>query len=435
MIDRMRVLLTGATGLIGGAILRALLHQGHHVLCAVRDPSRLAERGPHCVAMPVDLASVPSEDSWLPWLRGIDAVINAVGILREQDGQSFDALHDKAPAALFRACDRAGVRCVVQVSALGADAQAATPYQLSKRAADDVLRSLPLAGAVVQPSLVFHPQGASTGLFVTLASAPMLLFPRRGAMQVQPVHLDDVVAGILAVLDDPPKPIATIAFVGPRPLKLREYYAVLRRQLGLGRGPLVLPMPVALFRWGASIAGRVPGSALDPDTAHMLLQGNAAPSERFERLLGRKPRDPLTFLPPKDGASLRSQAVLGWAQPLLRVALALLWMWTAIVSFGLYPVEESDALLARVGLHGALAAIALYGAALLDLVLGVLTLWAPARWRAWVWVAQLALVAGYTVLITLFLPEYWLHPYGPVSKNLPIMAAIALLWALEPRRR
>jgi uncharacterized protein YbjT (DUF2867 family) len=431
----MRVLLTGATGLIGGAILQGLLHQGHVVVCAVRDPARLAARGPHCLALAVDLATAPTEDWWLPNLRGIDAVINAVGILREQDGQTFEALHHAAPAALFRACEQAGVQCVVQVSALGADAQATTPYQLSKRAADEVLRSLPLAGAVVQPSLVFHPQGASTGLFVTLASAPMLLFPMRGAMQVQPVHLDDVVAGVLAVLADPPKPIPTIAFVGPRPLKLRDYYATLRRQLGLGRGPLVLPMPVALFRWGASIAGRMPGSALDADTAHMLLQGNVAPSERFERLLGQKPRDPVTFLPAKDGASLRSQAVLGWAQPMLRIALALLWIWTAIVSFGLYPVADSYALLARAGLHGALATLALYGAALLDLVLGVLTLWAPPRWRSWVWLAQLALIAGYTVLVTLFLPEYWLHPYGPISKNLPIMAAIALLWALEPRRR
>jgi hypothetical protein len=105
------------------------------------------------------------------------------------------------------------------------------------------------------------------------------------------------------------------------------------------------------------------------------------------------------------------------------------------VSLGLYPVQESLALLARVGLHGALARIALYGAALLDLVLGVLTLAAPARWRRGVWLAQLALVAAYTLLITVFLPEYWLHPYGPIAKNLPLAAAIALLWGLEPPRK
>jgi hypothetical protein len=105
------------------------------------------------------------------------------------------------------------------------------------------------------------------------------------------------------------------------------------------------------------------------------------------------------------------------------------------VSFGLYPVQDSHALLARVGLHGGMATLALYGAAIFDLVLGVLTLACPARWRRLVWLAQLALIGGYTVLITFFLPEYWLHPYGPITKNLPILACIALLWALEPRQR
>ena len=74
------------------------------------------------------------------------------------------------------------------------------------------------------------------------------------------------------------------------------------------------------------------------------------------------------------------------------------------------------------GLHGAPATVALYGAALLDLALGVLTLACPARLRRPLWLAQLVLIAGYTALITVFLP-----------KNLPILAAVALLWALEPR--
>ena len=129
---------------------------------------------------------------------------------------------------------------------------------------------------------------------------------------------------------------------------------------------------------------------------------------------------------------MRREAVLDLWLPVLRVALALMWLWTAAVSFGLYPVQDSLALLARVGLQGTAAILALYGAALLDLVLGVLTLAAPARWRRPMWLAQLALIAGYTLLITVYLPEYWLHPYGPISKNVPVAALIALLWALEP---
>jgi uncharacterized protein YbjT (DUF2867 family) len=431
----MRVLLTGATGLIGGAIARALLRDGHDLVCAVRDPARLADAGPRCRGLAVDLSTVPDAAWWRPHLAGIDAVVNAVGILREQGSQSFDALHARAPAELFRACAAAGVRCVVQVSALGADERGTRPYQASKRTADDVLRDLPLAGAVVQPSLVYAPAGPSSQLFLQLASLPMLLFPLRAGMAVQPVHLDDVVEGVLAVLRDPPLQVETLAFVGPAPLPLRDYLASLRGQVGLGRGPIVLPLPVPVFRLGAAVAQHLPGSALDPDTAHMLLQGNAAPADRFARLLGHAPRAVETFVPVAQAPLLRARAVLGWALPALRLALAALWIWTAIVSFGLYPVQQSYELLARVGLHGALATVALFGAALLDLALGVLTLAAPARWRPSVWLAQLLLIAGYTVLITLFLPEYWLHPYGPISKNLPIMAAIALLWGLEPRPR
>jgi hypothetical protein len=85
-------------------------------------------------------------------------------------------------------------------------------------------------------------------------------------------------------------------------------------------------------------------------------------------------------------------------------------------------------------LHGSIATLALYGAAALDLALGVLTLWAPAPWRRRVWLAQVALIAGYTLLITVFLREYWLHPYGPISKNIPLLALIGWLWALEPPR-
>lgn len=431
----MRVLMTGATGFIGRALALALLRQGHELVCAVREPARLDLGEGRWQALQADLSQVPSAAWWQAHLAGVDAVVNAVGILRESPGQQFDVLHHRAPVELFKAAAAAGVKTVLHISALGADAHARSRYHLSKKAADDVLRTLPLAGAIVQPSVVYGPQGASAGLFNRMAAAPLLALPQQGRMQVQPVHLDDVVAGMVALLQSPPARVDTVAFVGPQPQSLADYLRALRRVLGIA-GPLpVLPLPTPLFMAGAAVAAHVPGSLLEPESAGMLLRGNAAPAQDFERVLGRPPRPVSRFVEPAWAAPLRAQAVLGVWLPVLRVALALMWVWTGIVSLGLYPVQESYALLARVGLAGGLATLALYGAAGLDIALGVLTVASPVRWQRAVYALQLLLVGGYTVLISFFLPEYWLHPYGPISKNLPILAAIGLLWALAPARR
>jgi uncharacterized protein YbjT (DUF2867 family) len=423
----MRILLTGASGFIGRAVAQALRERGHAVVRALRHPPPGAQD-----VVAADFAGVPRRSWWAAQLAGVDAVVNAVGILREQHGQTFRALHTEAPVELFQACAAAGVRTVVQVSALGADDHARSAYHRSKKAADDVLRTLPLAGAIVQPSLVYGPGGTSAALFNKLAVAPLLPFPQGGRMAVQPVHVDDVVQGIVRLVEEPPLSVATLAFAGPQPLPLREYLAELRAALGESRRQWVLPIPEGLFRTGAALAGHLPGSMLDAETADMLLAGNVTPHNALPELLQRAPRPPREFVPGAQRELQRRAAVMDLWHPVLRVALALLWVWTALVSFGLYPVRDSYALLARVGLHGGLATLALYGAAALDLLLGVLTLSAPARWRRPVWLAQLALIGGYTLLITAFLPEYWLHPYGPIAKNLPILALIGLLWALEP---
>ena len=425
----MRILVTGASGFLGRAVAHALRQRGHRVVRGLRHP-----REEDADTLQVDFAMVPRREWWLPRLAGIDAVVNAVGILRESRGQNFRALHSDAPCELFHACVAAGVGTVVQVSALGADAGARSAYHLSKKAADDVLRALPLRGAIVQPSLVYGPGGTSAALFNQLAVAPLLPFPEGGRMQVQPVHLADVVEGIVRLVEAPPPAIATLAFAGPQPIALHAYLAELRQGLGEGGRLRVLPLPAGLFRLGATVAGHLPGSMLDGETADMLLAGNATQRNGLPALLKRPPRPPQAFIAPDTREAARRGAVLDLWTPVVRAALAFLWIWTAAVSFGLYPVADSYELLARVGLHGRVATLALYGAAALDLLLGVLTLWAPARWRRWLWLAQLALIAGYTVLITLFLPEYWLHPYGPIAKNIPLLALIGLLWALEPPR-
>jgi hypothetical protein len=106
-----------------------------------------------------------------------------------------------------------------------------------------------------------------------------------------------------------------------------------------------------------------------------------------------------------------------------------MWLGTAWVSLFAYPRAASHALLARLGLHGDWADLALWSGALLDAVLGLALL--VLRRRRGIYRAQLALVLAYTLLISIGLPEFWWHPFGPLLKNIPLLAMILVLHALD----
>jgi uncharacterized protein YbjT (DUF2867 family) len=420
------ILLTGASGFIGQYLVRALLARGHHVMCAGRSKPPIDH--PKLGHVAADFTRDTEAQDWKPHLRGIDIVINAVGIIREQGAQTFRDLHERAPCALFQACVDTQVRLVVQISALGADEQAQSRYHLSKKRADDFLRSLPLHSVILQPSLVFGLGGTSATLFTILASMPMIFLPAGGRQQVQPVHIDDVVGTVLATIERPPRSGTLIPVVGPEPMSFGRFLSVLRQAMRMG-SPLYFPVPRVAMRLAAAAGKLLPGGLLDPETLQMLERGNTGDEQPVSQLLGRRLTPVAEFVPRADAAVVRTQAKLGWLLPMLRISIALVWIVTAIVSLGLYPVKDSYALLARTGITGELAPVALYGAAVLDLLFGIGTL--VLRKRRWLWLAQLALIIGYTIIISMRLPEFWLHPYGPLLKNLPMIAAIWLLLELE----
>jgi uncharacterized protein YbjT (DUF2867 family) len=389
----LKVLVLGASGFIGRAAAAALRSAGHQVTAG-------SLRFQHAV-QPAD---------WLGALAGIDAVVNAVGIFRERGAQSFDVLHDAAPRALFLACEMAGVQRVVQVSALGADAGARSAFHLSKRRADEFLATRPLQWSIVQPSLVFGKDGASARLFALLACLPVTPLPGDGRQRVQPVHVDDLAELVVKLVADPARGV--VHAVGAREVQLREWLCILRGQMQLGQ-----PRFVEIPRW------LLP---LDRETREMLDRGNTAPAEGIRRALGRPPRAPEDFIDPEESRAVRLRARLDWLLPVLRASIALVWIGSGIVSLGLYPVEESLAMLARVGLESRLV---LYGAAFVDIAIGVAIF--AVRRRRCLWRLQIVLIVVYSAVVAIGLPELWLHPFGPLLKNLPMLAAIVALHELE----
>ncbi|MTV39463.1 SDR family oxidoreductase [Duganella radicis] len=417
----MKILILGATGLIGGHALRALRSAG----CTVIGASRRRPAGEHPQHwLEADFGAMTSEQDWLPLLEGFDAVVNCVGIIREARAGDFDRLHRATPVALFAACERLGVRRVVQVSALGSHPDAATGYWRSKGAAEVDLLARDLEPTIIRPSLVYGEEGASSVMFRMLATLPTLMMPMAHGARVQPIHVDDLAAVIVRLVTASAAGPRELAVVGPRATTMAGYLGDLRRGMQAAPG-LVLDLPLPIARVVARVAALIPSSALTPESLLMLEQsadgGNTADASPVAALLGRPLRDPAHFARPAQ----RVAAAWDWAATLITLAMAALWLWTAAVSWFGWPHAESRAWLAACGVPVLAQEPMLLAASLTDATIGVLLLLRP---RRWLWAAQLALVAGYTVVMSVFLPEFWRHPFGPLSKNLPLLALMFFMW-------
>ncbi|WP_417534881.1 SDR family oxidoreductase [Marinobacterium stanieri] len=421
----MRVLLTGSTGFIGQHLHRALLAEGHEVVACSRQRPDL----PCLEFFPCDFARDLRSDDWLPRLNDVDAVINAVGIIREGSGQGFNALHTLAPKALFGACAQKGITRVIQISALGADEQAETTYHLSKREADDFLAQQPLDWLILRPSLVYGPGSASSELFAGLAALPLTPLIGDGQQPVQPIHIDDLVKAVLTALTSKSPSRQRIDCVGPRALSFKDWLNGWRQWLGKAAAPS-MRVPFSLAQSGARVCAPFSRLPVDAESLQMLQRGNTAPVEPFTRAFGITPQSfehSIEQMPASPAE--RQQAGLFFLWPLLRLSLVFMWVWTGLTSALWYPVDDSYQMLSAVGLSGVALPIALYIAALLDTLLG-LALLLNYRLRI-VLLTQVAMVLGYSLILTFCLPEFWLHPFGPISKNLPLIAASLMLYVRE----
>jgi uncharacterized protein YbjT (DUF2867 family) len=271
----MRILLTGADGFIGRHIKPALIAAGHELVSFGRRTGG-------------DFNDLRAAADWREYLTGAEAVINSVGIIAESRGQSFSVLHTCAPAALFHACTEAGVRRVIQISALGADGRAVTRYHKTKKAADDMLRGLPLDWFVLRPSLVYGPDGRSAALFRSLAALPVIPVVDHGRQQIQPVHVDDLVATVLLCLTAEPAR-RTIDVVGPQALEFADWLQRLRFKSGRSAARVV-STPYPLARLASRLTEPI-FPLLSPDVLRMLQQGNTADVRPLSNFLGRMPRD------------------------------------------------------------------------------------------------------------------------------------------------
>ena len=428
----MKILITGASGFIGGHLTTALIKAGHEVAACVRNPLSIQQQWPEIKAIKANFNCDHDVNDWLPRLQGVDIVINAVGIIRESRNQTFKELHTAAPCALFKAAEQAGVRKVIQISALGADETAFSEYHLSKRAADEYLMALDLDWAIVMPSIVYGPGAKSMAFFKAIAALPLVPLVDTGDQAVQPIHIDDLSQAVLQLLEPESPRQVQIAMVGPQPITMKEIYTQLRHWLGMGKARFI-SIPYGFTLTAARIGGFMGNTPMTTEAIQMLRKGNTADAAPFVNQFGFTPASFATSLActPSQQPD-RWHAGLYFLQPLLRFAIAFVWFFTGFISAFVFPVEQSYAMLAKAGIDGIWAPIMLYGAAATDFALGLATLMAYRL--SLVSSIQIAIMLLYTVIITFSQPEQWIHPFGPVSKNIPLIIATLIMIVLERKR-
>jgi uncharacterized protein YbjT (DUF2867 family) len=238
----------GGSGFVGRHVVRALAKRGWRVRPAVRRPDlagHLQPMGNVGQIMPVQ-ANLRYPDSVMRAVDGADAVVNLVGILYETGRQRFDAVQAEGPRAVAKAAARAGIKDVVQVSAIGADADSPAAYAQTKDAGEKAMLAEAQSAVILRPSIIFGPEDNFFNQFAGLARMlPALPLIGGGETRFQPVFVGDVADAVVAALDGRAKPGAAYELGGPRIWSFKEILEYILKETQRSRALLPVPFPIA----------------------------------------------------------------------------------------------------------------------------------------------------------------------------------------------
>ena len=192
------LLLTGATGSVGRALLRRLTASGEPVRCLVRDPRRL---GSDRVRVQIALGDLADPPSFRNAMRGVRTVVHLAAAIRDQPAGSIEELNGIATWRMVRAAERAGVQHFVFMTSLGAVRHDRTRFLRAKALAEDAVLASDVRHTVLAPSMIY----AQGDMFMTLLERMALVLPvmpvsGRGQARYQPIWAEDVADCVMAAV-------------------------------------------------------------------------------------------------------------------------------------------------------------------------------------------------------------------------------------------
>lgn len=416
-----KVLILGANGFIGYHIVQQLKDK-YDITIASRNSNENNLKSISC-----DFSKDFEVDIWEQRVKGFDLVINAVGIIGEDSKNSFDNIHHKTPIAIFKACEIQKVKRIIQISALGVEEGATTKYYQSKLKADNFLKKLEIEYMILKPSIVYGEGGKSTLLFKALANLPIIPIIEYGTQKLQPVYIDDLTQLIENSIEIT-KVNQEIAVVGKEIITYKEMLFKFRTYLGK-KETKTIKMPTFLANFGKFLGE----DSISKESIIMLKDGSFSDKDNFAQILQREPKSMNEVLfNHQVSISEKLYANLYFMRFAIRMIIAFVWIWSGIVSAFLYPRNLALELLNDVGVSGVLALPTLYFASFLDITIGLLiVLNYQAKKLAYF---SLIVIALYTLILTILAPHHWLHPFGCILKNIPLIALIYIYTLLEKHR-
>ncbi|TAJ41337.1 MAG: NAD-dependent epimerase/dehydratase family protein, partial [Brevundimonas sp.] len=334
-----RVLVLGANGFIGSHVAAALSAEGWRVRAGARRIAEPSRRAPSFDWIVADFSKLTTAQAWAPLMDGVSAVVNCVGVLQDGGGDSTRAAHVDGPRALIAACEAAGVRRLVHISAVGADEEAGTDYARTKAQTERLVAAGALDWLILRPSLVVDRAAfGGTGLIRALAAFPLFSPVVGGDQTFRPIPLGDLCAAVVAALKAGAPSRQSLDMPGPEAVTMVETVRLYRGWLGLKPAP-VLPAPRALAAPALAVGdllGRLGWSSPIRTTAIKQMDYDVSGHDSgWAERLGVSSRGFTRFLA-ETPASVQDvwHARLWFVRPISILTLGLFWLITGLISFG-----------------------------------------------------------------------------------------------------
>jgi uncharacterized protein YbjT (DUF2867 family) len=252
------ILLTGATGTVGKALLPLLLERGDDVRVLVRDPRRLGRARVDVHLALGDLASLGDPHLQRQALRGVDTVIHLAATIRDQPRARVEELNGLATARLLRAAEELGAKRFLFFSALGTSEFQRTRFFRAKALAEEAVTASGLETTIFAPSIVYDRDDFWVTLMRRLSLLPLLPISGSGQAQFQPLWALDAARCVVAVLEG--EAMDRVELAGPQTLTYDAMARIVARSIGRDR-PLI-HVPLGLVRLGLIWLRRIVGEVV-----------------------------------------------------------------------------------------------------------------------------------------------------------------------------